>query len=177
VEGQRRQLVCSGQTSVDADGNPQHPGDMGAQINLALGNLGAVLAQAGTTFANLVRPTHTRRMSTRSSPEAFDHRCSAAEAGSGPEAPSARTPHRDSDRRAGLRVMPMPIPVHRRVARPTPAANTGAAIRWHGVTVRFTANSGSSRASPVGPRGAQRPVAQSAFGGLAGTLASTLGDI
>jgi enamine deaminase RidA (YjgF/YER057c/UK114 family) len=55
VEGQRRQLVCSGQTSVDADGNPQHPGDMGAQINLALDNLEAVLALAGMTFANLVR--------------------------------------------------------------------------------------------------------------------------
>jgi enamine deaminase RidA (YjgF/YER057c/UK114 family) len=55
VEGQRRQLVCSGQTSVDADGNPQHPGDMAAQINLALDNLEAVLARAGMTFVNLVR--------------------------------------------------------------------------------------------------------------------------
>jgi enamine deaminase RidA (YjgF/YER057c/UK114 family) len=55
VEGPRRQLVCSGQTSVDADGSPQHPGDMAAQIGLALDNLEAVLAQAGMTFANLVR--------------------------------------------------------------------------------------------------------------------------
>jgi enamine deaminase RidA (YjgF/YER057c/UK114 family) len=55
VEGQRRQLVCSGQTSVDADGNPQHPGDMAAQIALALDNLEAVLALAGMTFDNLVR--------------------------------------------------------------------------------------------------------------------------
>jgi enamine deaminase RidA (YjgF/YER057c/UK114 family) len=55
VEGQRRELVCSGRTSVDANGNPQHPGDMAAQINLALDNLEAVLAQAGMTFANLVR--------------------------------------------------------------------------------------------------------------------------
>jgi enamine deaminase RidA (YjgF/YER057c/UK114 family) len=55
VEGQRRQLVCSGQTSTDADGNPQHPGDMAAQISLALDNLEAVLAQAGMTFASLVR--------------------------------------------------------------------------------------------------------------------------
>lgn len=55
VEGQRRQLVCSGQTAVDADGNPQHHGDMAAQLNLALDNLEAVLAQAGMTFANLIR--------------------------------------------------------------------------------------------------------------------------
>jgi enamine deaminase RidA (YjgF/YER057c/UK114 family) len=55
VEGHRRQLVCSGQTSVDADGNPQHRGDMAAQVNLALDNLETVLAQAGMTFANLVR--------------------------------------------------------------------------------------------------------------------------
>jgi enamine deaminase RidA (YjgF/YER057c/UK114 family) len=55
VEGQRRQLVCSGQTAVDADGNPQHPGDMAAQLSLALDNLEAVLAQAGMTFTNLIR--------------------------------------------------------------------------------------------------------------------------
>ena len=55
VEGQSRQLVCSGQTSVDADGSPQHPEDMAAQINLALDNVEAVLAQAGMTFTNLVR--------------------------------------------------------------------------------------------------------------------------
>jgi len=55
VEGQRRQLVCSGQTSVDAEGNAQHPGDMVAQINLALDNVEAVLARAGMTFTNLVR--------------------------------------------------------------------------------------------------------------------------
>jgi enamine deaminase RidA (YjgF/YER057c/UK114 family) len=55
VEGHRRQLVCSGQTSVDADGSPQHPGDMAAQTSLALDNLEAVLAQAGMTWDNLVR--------------------------------------------------------------------------------------------------------------------------
>jgi hypothetical protein len=32
IEGQRRQLICSGQTSMDADGNPRHPGDMRAQV-------------------------------------------------------------------------------------------------------------------------------------------------
>lgn len=55
VEGQRRQLVCSGQTAVDAHGDPQHPGDMAAQLNLALDNLEAVLAQAGMGFTNLIR--------------------------------------------------------------------------------------------------------------------------
>jgi enamine deaminase RidA (YjgF/YER057c/UK114 family) len=55
IEGHRRQLVCSGQDAVDADGNPQHPGDMAAQLELALDNLEAVLAAADMTFANVVR--------------------------------------------------------------------------------------------------------------------------
>jgi enamine deaminase RidA (YjgF/YER057c/UK114 family) len=55
VEGPRRQLICAGQTSVDADGNPQHPGDMRAQVGLAMDNLEAVLAGAGMTLANVVR--------------------------------------------------------------------------------------------------------------------------
>jgi enamine deaminase RidA (YjgF/YER057c/UK114 family) len=55
IEGQRRQLVCSGQDAVDADGNPQHPGDMAAQLELALDNLEAVLAGADMTLANVVR--------------------------------------------------------------------------------------------------------------------------
>lgn len=55
VEGQRRLLVCSGQTAVDADGNPQHAGNMAAQLHLALDNLAAVLTQAGMTFTNLIR--------------------------------------------------------------------------------------------------------------------------
>jgi enamine deaminase RidA (YjgF/YER057c/UK114 family) len=55
VEGHRRVLVCSGQDSVDADGNAQHPGDMGAQLELALDNLESVLAEAEMTLANVVR--------------------------------------------------------------------------------------------------------------------------
>ena len=47
VEGAGKVLFCSGQTSVDADGGPQHPGDMAAQIALAVDNLEAVLAEAG----------------------------------------------------------------------------------------------------------------------------------
>ena len=55
IEGHRRLLVCSGQDAVDADGNPQHPGDMAAQLELALDNLEAVLAAAGMTLAHVVR--------------------------------------------------------------------------------------------------------------------------
>src|SRR5919204_4177214 len=55
VEGRRRELICSGQDAVDANGAPQHPGDMAAQLALALDNLEGVLAGAGMTLANVVR--------------------------------------------------------------------------------------------------------------------------
>jgi enamine deaminase RidA (YjgF/YER057c/UK114 family) len=55
VEGQQRVLVCSGQDSVDADGNVQHPGDMAAQLEVSLGNLESVLGAAGMKLANVVR--------------------------------------------------------------------------------------------------------------------------
>jgi enamine deaminase RidA (YjgF/YER057c/UK114 family) len=55
IEGHQRQLVCSGQDAVDSEGNPQHPGDMAAQLELALDNLEAVLAAADMTLANVVR--------------------------------------------------------------------------------------------------------------------------
>jgi enamine deaminase RidA (YjgF/YER057c/UK114 family) len=55
IEGHRRQLVCSGQDAVDADGKTQHPGDMAAQLDLALDNLEALLTAADMTFANVVR--------------------------------------------------------------------------------------------------------------------------
>jgi enamine deaminase RidA (YjgF/YER057c/UK114 family) len=55
IQGQRRLLVCSGQTATDADGRPQHPGDMAAQLTLALDNVEAVLAAAGMTLADVVR--------------------------------------------------------------------------------------------------------------------------
>jgi enamine deaminase RidA (YjgF/YER057c/UK114 family) len=55
IEGHRRELVCSGQDAVGADGAPQHPGDMPAQLELALDNLEAVLAGAGMTLANVAR--------------------------------------------------------------------------------------------------------------------------
>jgi enamine deaminase RidA (YjgF/YER057c/UK114 family) len=55
IEGAKRQLVCAGQTSVDAEGNPQHPGDMRSQIELALDNLEAVLGEAKMSLANITQ--------------------------------------------------------------------------------------------------------------------------
>lgn len=55
VAGQTRTLYCSGQTAMDADGTPQHEGDMAAQVALSLDNLEAVLEAAGMSLANLVR--------------------------------------------------------------------------------------------------------------------------
>ena len=55
VEGNGRLLVCSAQDAMDADGTPQHPGDMAGQLELSLDNLQAVLAAADMTLANVVR--------------------------------------------------------------------------------------------------------------------------
>ncbi len=53
--GHQRVLRCAGQTSVNADGEPQHAGDMAAQVALAMDNLEEVLEAAGMTLANVVR--------------------------------------------------------------------------------------------------------------------------
>jgi enamine deaminase RidA (YjgF/YER057c/UK114 family) len=55
IEGHQRVLVCSGQTATDAEGRPQHPGDMAAQLALALDNLETVLAGAGMGLSDVVR--------------------------------------------------------------------------------------------------------------------------
>jgi len=55
VEGGKRQLNCAGQTAVDADGNPQHPGDMRKQVELALENLEAILKAAQMNLGNITR--------------------------------------------------------------------------------------------------------------------------
>lgn len=55
IEGQRRTLVCSGQTGVNAEGAPQHPGDLAAQLSLAVDNLEEVLASAGMSLSNVIR--------------------------------------------------------------------------------------------------------------------------
>jgi enamine deaminase RidA (YjgF/YER057c/UK114 family) len=55
VEGVTRHVTCAGQTSVDGDGNPQHPGNMRAQITLALDNLEAVLNAADMDLTNITK--------------------------------------------------------------------------------------------------------------------------
>ena len=55
ISGAQRVLLCSGQTSVDAEGRPVHPGDMPAQIIQALDNLETVLNNAGLNLSNVVR--------------------------------------------------------------------------------------------------------------------------
>jgi enamine deaminase RidA (YjgF/YER057c/UK114 family) len=53
--GSQSTLYCSGQTSTDGSGAPQHPGDMRAQLGLALDNLETVLKAAGYAVADIVR--------------------------------------------------------------------------------------------------------------------------
>ena len=55
IEGAKRQVICAGQTAVDGEGAPQHPGDMRAQISLALDNLEAVLTEAGMNLGNVTK--------------------------------------------------------------------------------------------------------------------------
>ena len=55
VTGVTRTLYLAGQTSMSAEGQPQHAGDMAAQIALATDNVEVVLGQAGMTLANVVR--------------------------------------------------------------------------------------------------------------------------
>ncbi len=55
TSGHQRVLRCAGQTSVNADGAPQHAGDMAAQMALALDNLETVLKAADMTLGNVVR--------------------------------------------------------------------------------------------------------------------------
>lgn len=63
ITGAALQLIVSGQTATDAQGAPQHPGDMRAQMALALENLEAVLAAAGMSLRDVVRlQMHTTDM-------------------------------------------------------------------------------------------------------------------
>lgn len=55
VSGHSRTLYCSGQTAMNAEGKPEHDGDMAGQVALSLDNLEAVLSEAGMSLANLVR--------------------------------------------------------------------------------------------------------------------------
>jgi enamine deaminase RidA (YjgF/YER057c/UK114 family) len=58
LTGVERLVVCAGQTSVDADGNPVHAGDMGGQVAQTLDNLEAVLSASGVSLADVVRLTY-----------------------------------------------------------------------------------------------------------------------
>jgi len=51
--GASRILTLSGQCATDANGAPQHKGDMAAQLALAVANLGEVLKAAGMGYANV----------------------------------------------------------------------------------------------------------------------------
>lgn len=55
VSGVERWLICSGQTSVDENGEPLNPGDMAGQVNKALDNLETVLSQSGFELADVIR--------------------------------------------------------------------------------------------------------------------------
>jgi enamine deaminase RidA (YjgF/YER057c/UK114 family) len=55
VSGAERTIYCSGQTSMDADGNPIHESDMVAQVGQALDNLESVLRESGCELSNVVR--------------------------------------------------------------------------------------------------------------------------
>ncbi|MGC4943450.1 RidA family protein [Kribbella sp. DT2] len=55
VSGYTRTLYCSGQTAMNADGKPEHDGDLAGQLALSLSNLEAVLGEAGMTLSDLVR--------------------------------------------------------------------------------------------------------------------------
>ena len=55
ISGADRMLLCSGQVSVDADGNPIHKDDMAGQMNQALDNVETILKQAGLEMSDIVR--------------------------------------------------------------------------------------------------------------------------
>ncbi|WP_228992240.1 RidA family protein [Streptomyces sp. DH8] len=57
VSGQTRTLYIAGQTATNDAGEPQHEGDMAAQLSLCVDNLEAVLREAGMSLADLVRLT------------------------------------------------------------------------------------------------------------------------
>jgi 2-iminobutanoate/2-iminopropanoate deaminase len=53
----RRMMFCSGQIPLDPATGAMIEGDIEAQTRQVLGNLSAVLAAAGATFANVVKTT------------------------------------------------------------------------------------------------------------------------
>ena len=57
VEGAKRMVFCAGQVAGDAEGNIVGEGDFDAQGEQVLSNLRDVLAEAGATFADVVKLT------------------------------------------------------------------------------------------------------------------------
>ena len=55
VSDASRTLYISGQTAMSRDGRPEHDGNIGEQLALAVDNLEAVLQAADMSLANLVR--------------------------------------------------------------------------------------------------------------------------
>ena len=55
--GDRRMVFCSGQIALDPATGVVVEGDVAAQTRQVLANLGAVLAAAGATFADVVKTT------------------------------------------------------------------------------------------------------------------------
>ncbi len=58
ITGHTRVLHCAGQIAVNEQGEPQHEGDMAAQVALAMDNVEKVLDGAGMTLANVVKINH-----------------------------------------------------------------------------------------------------------------------
>jgi enamine deaminase RidA (YjgF/YER057c/UK114 family) len=55
VQDVTRYLTIAGQTSMNAEGVPQHAGDMRGQLAMVLDNLETVLQAAGMSLQNLTR--------------------------------------------------------------------------------------------------------------------------
>ena len=53
--GEQRTLYLAGQCGYDQKGAVESPGDLVAQLDRALGNIGSVLRDAGMTFADVVQ--------------------------------------------------------------------------------------------------------------------------
>src|SRR3712207_7936032 len=52
VQGVGRTIFCAGQGSVDDEGRPVHPDDMGAQLSQAVDDLEAVFGGAGASLSD-----------------------------------------------------------------------------------------------------------------------------
>ena len=55
VRGEQRTLICAGQTSLDADAEVMHVGDMAGQITQSLNNVETVLRAAGFNLSDVMR--------------------------------------------------------------------------------------------------------------------------